>query len=218
MQQPPNRYPQYPEQQWQQQPNYTQPQSYFPPPPTLSQQQQSKPQQLDKPPTSRTSRSRTWLWVLIALIVGMVIGYAIHVPGAQSTSNDTTTTTQNISQATSQPTQASTHVSITPTPTHTPKWTTVQTFTGNGSKKTAIFTVPDDWKIVWSCNPSSFGGSYNVQLDVVSADGSPFDPGAINTICQAGNVSGETEEHQSGQVYFDINSEAAWTIQVQELK
>lgn len=57
-----------------------------------------------------------------------------------------------------------------------------------------------------------------MELDVDNSDGTPFDYGAINTICQSGNTSGSTEEHQSGQVYLDITSEAAWTILVQELK
>jgi len=78
--------------------------------------------------------------------------------------------------------------------------------------------VPGDWKVLWSCTPSSFyGGQYNVQLIVYNSDGTPADL-AINAICQAGTTSGQTEEHKSGQVYLDINSEGAWTIQVQELK
>jgi hypothetical protein len=79
-----------------------------------------------------------------------------------------------------------------------------------------VFSVPNDWKIVWNCNPSSDAlGSYNIIVDVDNSDGSPFDPAAINTICQSGNTSGSTEEHQSGSVYLDVQSEAAWTIQIQ---
>ena len=79
--------------------------------------------------------------------------------------------------------------------------------------------MPNDWKIVWSCDPSSFSlGSYNLIVDVDNSDGSYLDPGAINTICQSGNTSDETEEHQSGTVYLDIQSEAAWTIQIEVLK
>lgn len=106
----------------------------------------------------------------------------------------------------------------TPTMTPTPKWTTVQTFTGNGIKKTPVFTAPDDWRIVWTCKPSSFyGGSYNVIVTVYNADGSMSDL-AVNTICKAGNTGDNTEEHSGGQVYLDVNSEAYWQIQVQELK
>jgi hypothetical protein len=115
--------------------------------------------------------------------------------------------------------QAPTQPAITPTPTHTPKWTTVQTITGSGNKKTGVFGTPDDWKIVWSCNPSSFSNiQYNLVVDVYGSDNSTVDPGAINILCKPNNTSGETEEHQGGQVYLDIQSEGDWKIQVQELK
>jgi hypothetical protein len=94
------------------------------------------------------------------------------------------------------------------------QWTTTHTFTGDGIKKTAFFTVPGDWQLIWKCEPSSFdGGSYNVQVFVYGSDGALIDV-AINTMCQNGNVSGSTEEHQGGQIYLDINSEAAWTVQI----
>src|SRR5260370_34877618 len=44
------------------------------------------------------------------------------------------------------------------TPAHALKWKTTQKFSGNGAKKTAIFTVPDDWKILWSCTGGDYGG------------------------------------------------------------
>jgi hypothetical protein len=123
------------------------------------------------------------------------------------------------------PTQASAPTSgptATPAPTATntptPKWTTVQTFTGNGIKKTQTFTVPDDWKLFWSCKPSSFyGGSYNVIVTVYNSDGSVSDL-AVNTICKSGNTGDSTEEHSGGQIYLDVNSEGYWQLQVQEQK
>jgi uncharacterized protein (UPF0333 family) len=97
-------------------------------------------------------------------------------------------------------------------------WTTTHTFTGNGIEKTAIFTVSNDWKIIWSCNPASFYGSvYNVQVIAYNSDGSIADF-ALNALCKTDNISGETEEHQSGDVYLSINSESDWTIQIQELQ
>ncbi len=78
--------------------------------------------------------------------------------------------------------------------------------------------APDDWKITWSCDPSSFYGSqYNVQVYVYSSDNTPTDV-AINEICKNGNTSGDTEEHQGGDVYLEINSEGSWKVQVQELQ
>jgi len=85
--------------------------------------------------------------------------------------------------------------------------------------KTAVFTVGNDWKIIWTCNPSSFyGGSYNLIVTVTGSDGSIVDPTAVNTLCKAGNTADSTEEHQGGSVYLDIESEGEWTVQIQELK
>ncbi len=194
--------------QWQSEPpmNYTEQHQYQPP------VYQQPPQPPVKPPAGRSKRP--WLWIVIALIIGFAVGYAAHVP---PTSDTTTTTSVATAQPTNQPTQVPTKA-VTPTPTHALKWTTVQTFSGNGTKKTSVFNVPGDWKLVWTCDPASFGGSYNVIVDVDNADSTPFDAGAVNTICASGNTHGETEEHQSGQVYLAVNSEAAWSISIQELK
>lgn len=105
-----------------------------------------------------------------------------------------------------------------PTPTHTPKWTTIQTFKGNGNKKTVPFTVPNRWQLLWSCNPASDGGSYNLFVDVVRPDGTYLDAGAVLTTCQAGNTRDSTQEYQGGTAYLDVQSEGAWTIQIQVLE
>lgn len=181
------------------------------------QTQYSQPGQPDvapqQPPKKR--KSRTWLWIVLAVFAGMVVGYSIHVPATPTTAPTVTTTpVQTVAQATTAPTQAP-----TPVPTHALKWVTTHTFTGNGTKKTGFFTVPDNWKLVWKCNPSSsYFGQYNVIVSVTGADGSPVDPVAVNTMCQTGNTGDSTEEHQGGQIYLDVTSEASWTIQVQELK
>lgn len=155
------------------------------------------------------------LTVLLAFIVTIAVMVSSST-SSTATSDTTSQVMQAIQQQASQPTLAP-----TPTPTATPRlavWTTTQTFSGNSTLKTAVFPVPDDWKLVWKCDPASFSFPYNVIVDVVNISGSPFDPGAINTLCQAGNTSGQTEEHQSGQVYLDINSQAAWTVVIQVLK
>ena len=101
--QPPTSYGQapspYPPQQGQwQQPNQMAQQSYTPFPPPPSQYQETPPQ---KPPVKK---SRTWIWIIVALFVGMVIGYGIHTPSGTSTTNSATDTSQTTVQATSQPT------------------------------------------------------------------------------------------------------------------
>jgi hypothetical protein len=107
----------------------------------------------------------------------------------------------------------------TPAPTQPPaKWVTTHTYKGNGSKKTGVISVPDDWKIVWSCDPTSFDNiDFNMIITVYNSDGTYADSG-VNSTCSKTNTHDETEEHQSGNVYLDITSEGSWTIQVQEFK
>jgi hypothetical protein len=116
----------------------------------------------------------------------------------------------------SQPTSTATP-KPTPTPTHTAQWTTVQSFSGNGTNKTDTFNVPAKWKLVWTCTPASFGGSYNVSVWVYDSSGNMQDL-AVNTICQAGNTGGSTIEYVSGTVYLEVDSEAVWTLKVQVLQ
>jgi hypothetical protein len=200
------------------------------------QQPLSQPSFYGQPPQSPEKSPKTgffkkkitlplWVAILTLVIVLGLLGNVLAKSGTADTSqnnSNVSTTNQNSNTAstqtvpTAQPTQVPTKA---PTPTHTPQWTTVQTFTGNGTKKTAVFNVGNDWKIIWSCNPSSsFGGQYNVIVDVNNADATPLDPGAVNTICKAGNTGDMTEEHQGGDVYLDVSSEGSWKILVQVLK
>jgi len=182
-------------------------------------QQQKRPG-APKPPKKRAPYG----WIIASLVIGLLIGYAIHVPSSQSaptTTTPQTTATQDTSQPTTQSTQAPTKAPVTPTPAHTPKWTTVQTFTGNGAKKTAIFTASNDWKILWSCQGLTDGSGVDgvLYVTVYGSDGTIIDPNAVGATCKYGKVTSDsTEEHQGGQVYLDINTGLSWTIQVQELK
>src|SRR6266700_804853 len=176
-------------------------------------------QSMSQPPVRKPRR---WPWI-IAIIVALLIGYAAgnsaHGEDSTTTSHSRTphvTQTTPVSSAGQQRNSKNTAQSTKPTPT--PRWTTTQTIKGNGIKKTAIFSVPDDWKLQWKCNPSSFyGGSYNLMVTVYGADGTMQDL-AVNTLCKAGNTTGETEEHSGGKVYLDVNSEAEWTLTIQEMK
>ena len=148
------------------------------------------------------------------------LGFAVHVPPTQSTttSNNTQSVTQN------NPTQAPAQPTATPKPTqppHVAKWTTVQKFTGNGIKKTGIFAVPDDWKVLWSCNGFTDGTAIDGAMAVTVYDNqNNYIDGAVNATCKAGTkpTTGETEEHQSGSVYLDVNATGDWSLQVQVLK
>lgn len=110
----------------------------------------------------------------------------------------------------------------TPTPTHALTWTDVQKFTGNGTKKTAIFQVPGDWKILYSCKGQDIGGTPIDGVLVVTVydnQNNPVDV-AVNATCKGTTkaTTGETEEHQSGSVYLDVNGTGDWSLQVQIMK
>lgn len=112
----------------------------------------------------------------------------------------------------------------TPKPTappHVAQWTTVQTFSGNGSKKTSFFQVPDDYKILWSCKESNIDGYVSdgtLDVTVYGNDNSYVDN--LFETCKVGSkaTTGETEEHQGGQIYLSIDGSSPWSIQVQVLK
>lgn len=158
---------------------------------------------------------------LVVLAVGGSLGYLLTSVFRPHPTTYTTVylppTATPTATATATPTPLPT---ATPTPTHVPQWTTVQTFTGNGNKKTTTFVVSDsEWRLAWSCDPpSAYFGSYNVIVDVKYSDGSDADYAAINTICKAGNTGDSTQEYVSGDFYLDVTAGGAWTIQVQALQ
>lgn len=172
--------------------------------------------QIPQPPAKK-SFFRTIPGIITGLIIACCVVSAIAVAASRGGGSTTPGNTGNSGNTTNA--HATSTPAATATATHTPKWTTIQSFSGNGSKKTGTFSVPDDWRIVWTCDPSSsFGGQYNVIVDVDNSDGSFLDPAAVNTICKTGNTGDNTEEHQGGNVFLDVTSEGAWTIKVQVLR
>ena len=100
-------------------------------------------------------------------------------------------------------------------PTSTP-WTTVHDFNGTGNEQTPTFSVPDNWRLIWTCDLAPFGGKqYSLIVNVSNADGSVLVPDAINKVCMPGHTTAITQEFPGGTVYLDITSEAAWTMEVQ---
>jgi len=163
-----------------------------------------------QPPPPK-KRSRTWLCIVLGVLAVLLLG-CVGIVALVTSAAKTGTSTIATTIATTVPTTAA------KTPAGQKNWTTTQTFTGSGSKKTGVFSVPADWKINWTCKPSSFtGNQYNLVIFVYNSDNTLADSG-VNTICKAGNISDSTEIHTSGQVYLNIISEGDWTIQVQESK
>jgi hypothetical protein len=197
-------------------PTYTppeQPYSQYPQPPPQDYPSYPPPP-YQQPPQPKRKR-RIWLWIVGAIIALIVISAAFSKPTTQTSTPPAATEQPTFPPL---PTLAPTDTD-TPVPTQPPTWTTVQTFKGNGNKKTGTFTVPDSWRITWSCDPSSFyGGSYNVIVAIYASDSTPIDPAAINTICQTGNTHDLTEEHQGGDIYLDVTSEGSWVIKIQALQ
>jgi hypothetical protein len=160
-----------------------------------------------QPPKKKPSKLAIGCGSLVALVVFIVIISAATSSGGKSSSTSASPSTDNTSSS-----------SNTSAPSKPQTWQTTHTYTGSGIKKTETITVADDWKIQWSCTPSSFmGNQYNVIITVYGSDGSIKDV-AINDMCKNSNTSGETEEHSGGNVYLDVNSEGQWSITVQELK
>ncbi len=219
------------EPQWQQPPSQPFPPQQQPPqwqeqPMQQSQWQQQPPPMQPyasqyQPPMSPPKKSRKGLFIVLGVILAIVliacVGISVLVAGGIFAAR------QAVNQVSTQVVQQTTQVSQPTQPTTSGTWTTVQTFTGNGTRKTAVFTVPDNWKIVYTCTYLSINGITANGVLVVSvfgADGTPLDAAAVNATCKKGvtKTTGETEEHQGGQVYLNITGTGDWTIQIQELK
>jgi hypothetical protein len=175
-------------------------------------------------PPPRPQKKHTAWWIILGIGIGIIscVGCALLLSLSNTrTSTATTTTTSNSysDNDTSSGAGSSTHVVFahsTPAPTMSTPWKTTHTFQGNGTKKTELFPISDDWKLSWTCNPASFDGmQYNVIVTVYGSDNTMQDV-AINTLCKYGNASGSTEEHSGGSIYLDVDSEGSWNLTIQE--
>lgn len=158
--------------------------------------------------------------LIIGIIIGALvlcgicggIGSVMSHSGNSTTTTATTTSNSNTS-STSTPTKPP-----TTTPTKPLSWQTVKTLKGTGTEKTDTFTVPDTWKLTWSCDPASFQNiQYNVIAIVEDSSGAMVDSG-VNALCKAGSTSGETNVTSGGTVRLDITSEGDWTFNIQVQK
>lgn len=167
-------------------------------------------------PPMMPRKPKRWPWI-VAIIVAFVFGdMAGH---GHTTTTDTTAAapvSQNSSISQTQPTEAPTQ------PQKPLAWTTIQTFSGNGNQKTAVFAANDNWKIVWSCTPDTEAntiGGYSFYVSVDNSDTSLADWNALSGSCKPGSVTASTNEHVAGNVFLDISSSGGpWTITIQEMK
>jgi hypothetical protein len=217
---------------------YGQPGTQYPPQgpwqqPLPQQEQWQQPYGQPPPgwqPQRQPKKSRKGLWIALGIIGAVVVFGCVGISFAVSQASKSVSTAVNNAQSTVTNAQATINVAETQLPTSVPtkaatqsasggNWTTTHTFTGNGTQKTAIFNVPGDWKIVYSCNGIIAGTASNglLVVSVYGSNSTPIDPTAVNTTCKSGSAltNGETEEHQSGSIYLDINGTGDWTIQIQ---
>jgi hypothetical protein len=204
MQQPP--YEQWQQPPWQpnQPPPYPQ-QPYYQPPPMFVQ----------PPPKPRPNGCLIAAAIFIALgLCGLVISV---FEGPHSSTTSTTSTVQ----TTDIPTP-------TDTPSRSPTWTTVQTFNGYLSEKTAYFTIQKRWRISWSCTNSDVSPGATGSFMVIAYDraghtisGDTFDPIAVSGDCPVADAPttgiGPVQKH-GGTIYLDVSATGDWTIEVQVLK
>ena len=98
------------------------------------------------------------------------------------------------------------------------QWVTIQTFNGSGTKKTAAFTVSNNWRIVWSCDLSSHSNTnYYVVIHANTTTNTLLD-NSVETTCSKSNLHSFSQIHQGGKVYLSILSQGSWRVQVQDLK
>ena len=230
MQQPPN-YPNDGSWQQPQQPNTQYPQQWqqpqYPPPPPNTYyppEQWQQPPMMPPPPPPRPPKRRRNPWLIVGIVVGAIILFSA-IGNAVTKSSPSNSTTQTTAIPTDTPTDTPLPTfGITPVPTDTPapppKWMTTQTFSGTGDKQTGVFTVPDDWKIIWSCDAThNYGVDGVFFVYVYNSDGTPTDNGSADSTCAANKVTTDsTEEHQSGSIYLKVGSSVPWKIQIQEFE
>lgn len=174
------------------------------------------PQQPQQPP----KKKKTGL--IIGIIIGALVlcGICGGIGAVMSHSGSTTTTAATTTTTTSSSNSSS---SSTPTkpPTTTTKsltWQTTHTFSGNGEKKTDVFTVADTWKIKYTCSGMGQGIDGVLGVSVYGSDGTIQDV-AVNATCKDGKTTSDTTtEHSGGQVYLDVTATGDWSVDVMEQK
>jgi hypothetical protein len=87
----------------------------------------------------------------------------------------------------------------------------VATFSGSGQESTSRFTVSATWKLSYSFNCASFGGSGNF---IVFEDGGK-DLGGVTVNELATSKSGTIWAYDdAGPHYLEIDSECSWSVTV----
>lgn len=168
-------------------------QQQYPPP---GYGQQPGPQRPAPPQPSRRRRSwprrHPFLSFLIAFVTVVVIGVATSAGNGGGTTPPA---------ASGNPAAAA----------KTVKPHTVATFTGSGENNTSRFTVTSTWKLDYSFNCSSFGGSGNFAVD--EDGGSDINGVSVNDLADSKTAT-SWAYNNAGTHYLAIDSECDWTVTV----
>jgi len=150
---------------------------------------------------------RKWVLAGAAVVAFSTMGASSCSTTANNSSGSAPTTDASVPTDNSTPAPAA-------APTPPPAPVTIFTLSGNGTKNTADFTVPDEWTLAYTFDCSSFGQAGNFQVYTYGADGTiDFSGPTVNELQMKGNSS--TAGHgDSGKKYLAINSECAWTVTV----
>src|SRR5450755_3455691 len=149
----------------------------------------------------KSTRSRLGFRSMLAIIAALVVILAVAITGTVLFVNRAAYGMNPASRAQTQPGQYPTVVPegsmVKKIPTVSPSahWVTVQTFANKGSRKTPVFTVPDNWRIVWSCNIALHNNrSYNVIIHANTANNVLL-YNSVEAICSKNNTHSVTELH-----------------------
>lgn len=171
----------------------------------------------------KPTRGRLGFRSMLTIITALVVMLAVAITGTVLFVNRAAYGMNPATRVQTQPGQYPTVVPeggmVKKIPTVSPSahWVTVQTFADKGTRKTSIFSVPDNWRIVWSCNIASHNNrSYNVIIHANTANNVLL-YNSVEATCSKNNTHSITELHEGGKVYLSIISEGNWTVQVQKV-
>jgi hypothetical protein len=192
-------------QPWEQ-PQYGQQQPGYGQPPWPPQQPGNQP--------GRPHRRKSWpaqhkvLTGLIAFGALIVIGGIASAAGSPSkpAAAPTTPATQAAAQPSSAPPASQAPASPAAVKPHT-----VAKFTGSGISNTPKFTVTNTWKLAYTYDCASAGGTGNFIVD--EDGGNDFNGASVNEL-GAGKTASTWAYNDGGTHYLSINSECAWTVKV----
>ncbi len=152
--------------------------------------------------------------LLVGFIVGMTIFY-MAIPITHKPSKPQRNVTPKSTRQASQPMAVEKTAVYTPKPVPKPKeWRVLKNWQGQGIKKTEMFTVSSQWRIVWDTRAGRYGSGI-FAINVYNANGNMSDV-AANVI---GNSQDMSYQHKAGTYYlYVIAANQSWGINIEVLE